>query len=308
MSTPADTPQTDPDELSRELEQLQQLALLRQRERDETTQALYEARKRFDAERQQLRTEITELKQRGNDGEEHRLVQEQAQLKRERDELNEEVAELRQQSHELEQCRLEIQQLTESLRLATAQLDALRGKSDSAAGSPADDAEVAEETPPPPARQAEPARAPAAVEAPTPEAEEPKLAGKPRVERAPSALTESAKKPNLPIKPLAKSWQERRRAPRRRGNPIPVVLADLVAEDDTLGGWVTDRSAGGLRLLVDQELTVGQHFNVRSTRAADAPWIEIEIKHCHNDSGSWSVGCQFVKEKELTWQNRQQFG
>jgi len=307
MSTPADAPQTDPDELDRELEQLQQLVVLRQRERDEATQALYEARKRFDAERQQLRTEITELKQRGTDAEEQRLVQEQEQLRRERDELNEEVAELRQQSRELEQCRLEIQQLTESLRQATAQLDALRGTGGSAAASSANEAEVAEQTAPPPARQEASPRA-AAVEAPAPEPVEPKLAGKPRVERAPSALTESAKKPNLPIKPLAKSWQERRRAPRRRGNPIPVVLADPGTADDTLGGWVTDRSAGGLRLLVDQELTVGRHFNVRSTRAADAPWIEIEIKHCHNDSGSWSVGCQFVKEKELTWQDRQQFG
>jgi hypothetical protein len=305
MSTPADAPQTDPEELDRELEQLQQLALLRQRERDEATQALYEARKRFDAERQQLRTEITELKQRSNDTDQGRLAQEQAQLRRERDDLAEEVAELRQQSQELEQCRLEIQQLTESLRQATAQIDALRGTGSSATASPASDAEVAEEAPP--SQQEKPARA-AAVEAPAPEPAEPKLAGTPRVERAPSALTESAKQPNLPIKPLAKSWQERRRAPRRRGNPIPVVLADPESGDDTLGGWVTDRSAGGLRLLVDQEFTVGSRFNVRSTRAADAPWIEIEIKHCRNDSGGWSIGCQFVKEKELTWQDRQQFG
>jgi hypothetical protein len=306
MSTPADAPQTDPDELYRELEQLQQLVVLRQRERDEATQALYEARKRFDAERQQLRTEITELKQVGNAD---NTATELAQLRRQRDELAEEVAELRKQSRELEECRLEIQQLTESLRQGTAELEALRGKSGPASApiAPVPEPEAAPavaEAPPPIQPEI---KAPSPEEAPT-ETTLPKLAGAPRVERAPSALTESAKRPNLPIKPLAKSWQERRRFPRRRGNPIPVVLADPVSGDDSLGGWITDRSAGGLRLLVDQEFTVGKRLTVRSARAPDAPWIDIEVKHCHNDSGSWSIGCQFVKEKELTWSDRQQFG
>ena len=109
----------------------------------------------------------------------------------------------------------------------------------------------------------------------------------------------------MPIKPLAKSWQERRRSPRRRGNPIPVILD---AGNETFGGWVTDRSAGGLRLLVDQEVAVGRRFSVRSARDPNALWIDIEVKHRLNESGGFSIGCQFIKEKDLTWQDRQQFG
>src|SRR5262245_47109075 len=49
---------------------------------------------------------------------------------------------------------------------------------------------------------------------------------------------------------------DRRGAPRRRGATVEVCLDDGSGADP-VPGWVTDRSVGGLGLLVDDPVTIG---------------------------------------------------
>jgi hypothetical protein len=93
---------------------------------------------------------------------------------------------------------------------------------------------------------------------------------------------------------LRKSDPDRRGAPRRKGNLIEVYLVDD-PQRPPLHGWVTDRSMGGLCVIVDKPLTAGTVLNVRPRKAQQtAPWIPIEVRSCRADQGEWEIGCKFV--------------
>ena len=72
-------------------------------------------------------------------------------------------------------------------------------------------------------------------------------------------------------------------------------------------GWVLDRSLGGLRLMIDQEWSVGKVIGVRvREKSAFMPWIEVQVKHCKPSTHGWEVGCQFVNQP--TWNMLLMFG
>jgi hypothetical protein len=100
--------------------------------------------------------------------------------------------------------------------------------------------------------------------------------------------------------------QERRRSPRRTGNPVRLEVVLPASPDEPLTGWVLDRSAGGIRVLLDQEVAVGSRLKVHACNAPDWDWVEVEVRHTCTERGSFSLGCQFVEE--LTWTSRKQFG
>jgi hypothetical protein len=88
---------------------------------------------------------------------------------------------------------------------------------------------------------------------------------------------------------------ERRSTPRRRGNLVEVYLSDD-SNSPPVNGVVVDRSAGGLCLIVEKEVTEGAILNVRPRKAPQtAPWTPVEIRSCRPDHGEWEVGCRFVK-------------
>jgi hypothetical protein len=107
------------------------------------------------------------------------------------------------------------------------------------------------------------------------------------------------------VRPL--SAQERRSTPRRKGNPVSVHIANGPATADPSQGWVVDRSAGGLRLLVDEAVPAGTLLRVRPTKAhANFPWIQVKVKSCYPERKSWNLGCQFLQK--LSWEDLQLFG
>ncbi|MBY0527510.1 MAG: PilZ domain-containing protein [Gemmataceae bacterium] len=119
-------------------------------------------------------------------------------------------------------------------------------------------------------------------------------------------LNRASKRPGpSPIKPL--SSQERRSTPRRKGNPVSVAIADAADESETIQGWVLDRSAGGLRLLVDEAVPAGTLLSVRPSKAPPSfPWVQVKVKSCYPERKSWNLGCQFVQK--MSWEDLQLFG
>jgi hypothetical protein len=108
-----------------------------------------------------------------------------------------------------------------------------------------------------------------------------------------------------PLQPL--STHERRSTPRRKGNPVSVAIANGDSTTDAIQGWVVDRSAGGLRLLVDDAMPAGTVLNVRPTKSPPSfPWVQVQVKSCYPERKSWSLGCQFVHK--VPWERLQQFG
>src|SRR5262245_60160851 len=69
---------------------------------------------------------------------------------------------------------------------------------------------------------------------------------------------------------------ERRATPRRRGHSVEVVLADEAGRE--VGGWVVDRSLGGLCLVVDEPVPEGAPRKVRPRAAREStPWVEVTV-------------------------------
>ncbi|MBL8793089.1 MAG: PilZ domain-containing protein [Planctomycetia bacterium] len=103
------------------------------------------------------------------------------------------------------------------------------------------------------------------------------------------------------------AMQERRSSPRRKGNPVPIVITNANASIDSFQGWVLDRSAGGLRILVDQAAAIGTVLAVRPAKAHGSfPWIQVRVRNCQPERSSWSLGVQFVSKP--AWGELQAFG
>jgi hypothetical protein len=100
---------------------------------------------------------------------------------------------------------------------------------------------------------------------------------------------------------------ERRTAPRRKGNPVPVLLTNATVSMEPFQGWVLDRSSGGLRLLVDQAVAIGAVLSIRPAKAhASFPWIQIKVRSCQPERNSFALGVQFVVKP--AWGEMQAFG
>ena len=92
------------------------------------------------------------------------------------------------------------------------------------------------------------------------------------------------------------SRQERRSALRRRGTLIEVVLRDADARCDLGGGWVFDRSVGGLGMRARFDCPPGTKLTVRAADAPDiVPWVNLEVRRCRQTEGGWELGCRFVR-------------
>jgi hypothetical protein len=118
--------------------------------------------------------------------------------------------------------------------------------------------------------------------------------------------------PTPPTPPPAPTPSEddpaaKRAAPRRKGNPVPVVISNDNGTMDPIQGWVLDRSSGGLRILVDQPIAVGTILSVRPGKAHGSfPWIRIQVRSCLSERNSYALGVQFVAKP--AWGEMQAFG
>jgi hypothetical protein len=98
--------------------------------------------------------------------------------------------------------------------------------------------------------------------------------------------------------PFDVCFHDRRRAPRRCGNPVEVLVGNHVGGDWQSHGWVLGRSADGLCLMLAQPVEAGTVLRLRPTRVlAECPWVQVEIRHCRpRDTCRWLVGCKYVRK------------
>lgn len=93
--------------------------------------------------------------------------------------------------------------------------------------------------------------------------------------------------------------KEQRTMHRRQGNPVAVHVAPPEDHGKPAVGSVLDRSVGGLRLAVFDELAVGTVIAVHPVHAdALVPWVELEVRSCRPSveiPGQFEIGCQYVK-------------
>jgi hypothetical protein len=94
------------------------------------------------------------------------------------------------------------------------------------------------------------------------------------------------------------STSERRKAPRRRGNPVAVLLADEDAEGEPIEGYVVDRSIGGLGVELEDSVTVelGMVIAVRPRRDVGCPsWTRVVVRNYEKLGSNRRLGCQFTR-------------
>jgi hypothetical protein len=95
------------------------------------------------------------------------------------------------------------------------------------------------------------------------------------------------------------SSSEQRKAFRRRGNPIEILVTPEKESARPERGYVLDRSVGGLRLMIPRDVPPGTILTVRPAQVtAMIPWIEVEVRNCtpsHTQPGEFDVGVQFIK-------------
>jgi len=93
-----------------------------------------------------------------------------------------------------------------------------------------------------------------------------------------------------------KQAPERRRAPRRWGNPVEVrIISPTTAAP--LRGVVINRSEGGLALLVDDPYEEGTLLKVHAVQAPDSiTWLSVEVRNCRPVGKNWMIGCRYPQE------------
>jgi len=88
----------------------------------------------------------------------------------------------------------------------------------------------------------------------------------------------------------------KRGALRRGGNPVPVLVSNLVGPDEAIQGLVLNRSRGGLCLSVPQPIEVGRLLAVRTPDFPDdLDSVQIRVRHCMKKGDSCHLGCQFMQ-------------
>jgi hypothetical protein len=124
--------------------------------------------------------------------------------------------------------------------------------------------------------------------------------------RASEGLADAA---NGKADPAGKSDEgfERRTMPRRRGNPVSVLIANGQAGAAPEQGVVADRSPDGLCLILDHGVQIGAKLRIRPLQSlVAADWFPVEVRSCRKELKIWVVGCRFTHR--LTWNNLRLFG
>jgi hypothetical protein len=94
---------------------------------------------------------------------------------------------------------------------------------------------------------------------------------------------------------LQGSASEQRKAYRRLGNPVTVLIREPGSPREPRRGHVLDRSTGGVRLAVERMIPEGTALELLPANAPVlTPWVEVEVRRCHETPDGWEAGCEFV--------------
>jgi PilZ domain len=100
-------------------------------------------------------------------------------------------------------------------------------------------------------------------------------------------------------------WWERRRAGRRWGNPVAVMIDTGWSKKTSLEGTILNRSDGGIGILVNESFSPGDQLLIRAKEAPPSvPRVRVDVKHCQPTNTGWMIGCKFhegVDWDTLVW-------
>ncbi|MCI0639967.1 MAG: PilZ domain-containing protein [Gemmataceae bacterium] len=79
----------------------------------------------------------------------------------------------------------------------------------------------------------------------------------------------------------------------------PATAGKVILDDNTpfLRAWIVNLSEGGLALVVEQPLEVGQLLNIQMKSAASDNLVQLaaQVAHCTQQSRvEWFIGCEFL--------------
>jgi hypothetical protein len=87
---------------------------------------------------------------------------------------------------------------------------------------------------------------------------------------------------------------ESRRAARRKGNNVEILVTDAEARGEPVLGWVVNRSQIGLCLMLSEELAQGTILSVKPRHhPPTTPWIRVRVRNCKRESAGFLIGCEF---------------
>ena len=92
------------------------------------------------------------------------------------------------------------------------------------------------------------------------------------------------------------SHANRRSALRREGKPVPIRITSPSLRSGKDGGYVLDRSTGGVRIAMNLAMAPGSTMQIRANNAPDnIPWVSVIVRNCRNAGQHFEIGCEFEK-------------
>lgn len=90
------------------------------------------------------------------------------------------------------------------------------------------------------------------------------------------------------------SFADRRSALRREGRPVKILVTSPSFKNEVEGGYVLDRSTGGMRIALTMAMTPGSTMQVRAHNAPKStPWVTIIVRNCRNAGQHYELGVEF---------------
>jgi hypothetical protein len=90
------------------------------------------------------------------------------------------------------------------------------------------------------------------------------------------------------------SFADRRSTLRREGRPVKILVASPSFKKPIEGGYVLDRSTGGMRIALMMAMTNGATMQVRAYNAPDnIPWVTVIVRNCRTAGQHFELGVEF---------------
>jgi hypothetical protein len=74
-----------------------------------------------------------------------------------------------------------------------------------------------------------------------------------------------------------------------------VLLVDIEGRVRPMRGIVFDRSAGGLAVVVEEQVPPGRVLDVRVIADVEMPGVPVTVQNVRREGNNYLLGCQFLR-------------